>query len=200
MADTLRPQQLSHELGTPLNAILGGVELMLAGSAGPLTNEAYDCLAEIQSAGQDLSRHSKLLLLLVQALNTETLDETPVPLRQLFLDTLNDGQPAAIAKRLLLTGPSSDIWIVGDAFWLQALARCIVDVYLTGRDQGPLRISVRPPTCVRIDWPNFDRTAVPATALGLMGTVAHMHDARFDASTDDALEFFWPTARLQQRD
>ena len=41
---------------TPLNAILGNTELLLDGSAGPLSSEARACLGDIQLAGQRLMR------------------------------------------------------------------------------------------------------------------------------------------------
>ncbi len=46
---------LSHELRTPANAILGNVELLLSGSAGPLSSEMRSSLGEIQRAALDLS-------------------------------------------------------------------------------------------------------------------------------------------------
>ena len=47
---------LSHELRTPANAILGHLELLLGGSAGPLTSELRCSLGEIQKAALQLSK------------------------------------------------------------------------------------------------------------------------------------------------
>lgn len=41
---------LSHELRTPANAILGHIELLLSGSAGPLSSEIRSSLGDIQRA------------------------------------------------------------------------------------------------------------------------------------------------------
>ncbi|MDH3663374.1 MAG: hypothetical protein OEU92_25725 [Alphaproteobacteria bacterium] len=46
---------LSHELRTPANAILGHVELLLSGSAGPLSSEMRSSLGDIQRAAVTLS-------------------------------------------------------------------------------------------------------------------------------------------------
>ncbi|MEM8947950.1 MAG: histidine kinase dimerization/phospho-acceptor domain-containing protein [Pseudomonadota bacterium] len=46
---------LSHELRTPANAILGHLELLLNGSAGPLSSEMRGTLGEIQRAALTLS-------------------------------------------------------------------------------------------------------------------------------------------------
>lgn len=47
---------LSHELRTPANAILGHLELILDGSAGPLSSELRTSLGEIQRAALILSK------------------------------------------------------------------------------------------------------------------------------------------------
>ena len=46
---------LSHELRTPANAILGQVELLLSGGAGPVSGEMRASLGDIQRAAIDLS-------------------------------------------------------------------------------------------------------------------------------------------------
>lgn len=46
---------LSHELRTPTHAILGQVELILSGSAGPLSSEMRVSLGDIQHAAIQLS-------------------------------------------------------------------------------------------------------------------------------------------------
>ena len=46
---------LSHELRTPVNAIAGHVELLLSGSAGPLSADARSSLGEIQRAAATLT-------------------------------------------------------------------------------------------------------------------------------------------------
>lgn len=46
---------LSHELRTPTNAILGHIELLLSGAAGPLSIEIRTYLGDIQRAALTLS-------------------------------------------------------------------------------------------------------------------------------------------------
>ena len=46
---------LSHELRTPTHAILGQVELLLSGSAGPLSSDMRASLGDIQRAAATLS-------------------------------------------------------------------------------------------------------------------------------------------------
>lgn len=46
---------LSHELRTPTHAILGHVELLLGGSAGPLSSDMRAGLGDIQRAAATLS-------------------------------------------------------------------------------------------------------------------------------------------------
>lgn len=46
---------LSHELRTPINAIHGHVELLLSGSAGPLSTDMRTSLGDIQKAAAALT-------------------------------------------------------------------------------------------------------------------------------------------------
>ena len=45
---------ISHELRTPANAILGHLDLLLSGSLGPLSSEARQSLGDIQQASMSL--------------------------------------------------------------------------------------------------------------------------------------------------
>ena len=45
---------ISHELRTPANAILGHVELLISGAMGPLPSEVRAGLGDIQRASHDL--------------------------------------------------------------------------------------------------------------------------------------------------
>ena len=197
---TCRQRQLSHEVGTPLNAILGNVELMLDGSAGPLSAQALDCLADIQVAGQNLLRQSRMLLLLVQALEAPELENEPLSLKRLFEDAFRHALPAAPADQLLVDEGAAASWLVGDPFWLQTLARCVIDVYASGEHEGPLRVALKAPAEVRIEWPGFTQADVPATAVGLMRRIVEMHGGRMLGTLNNAFILSWPTARLVTAD
>ncbi|NJO35734.1 MAG: hypothetical protein HC869_24305 [Rhodospirillales bacterium] len=65
---------LSHELRTPANAILGHVELLLSGSAGPLSCEARASLGDIQRAAVALSAQIGQMISLAETLPAPPAD------------------------------------------------------------------------------------------------------------------------------
>ena len=66
---------LSHELRTPTNAILGHVELLLSGSAGPLTFDMRASLGEIQEAALALHRQLGMVIRLAEDLPVPMVDQ-----------------------------------------------------------------------------------------------------------------------------
>ena len=144
-------QRLCHDLRTPLNAILGNAELLLDGSAGPLSGEARACLGDIQLAGQRLMRHVGSLLALHRARATPPLaGETPVDLVELL-------------RQAPVVGPADapEVMIEG----LPGAARCVVRAIPAGS------------RCSRQRWSSCTSTAAPAAARcgsrpGLAGRAA----------------------------
>lgn len=73
---------LSHELRTPANAILGHVELMLSGSAGPISIEMRTNLGEIQKAALAIQSQLDLVIRLAEGFPMPMADwtnEGPIP-------------------------------------------------------------------------------------------------------------------------
>ncbi|HEX6141097.1 MAG TPA: histidine kinase dimerization/phospho-acceptor domain-containing protein [Geminicoccaceae bacterium] len=190
-----REPRLSHEFATPLNAILGNVELMLDGSTGPLSQQARDCLADVQAAGQDLLRQSRVLLLLIQALECPApVGEQRIALEDLFGAALDEAH--AGAEQLTVSGRHRAAALVGDPFWLKALARCIVELYLSAGRTGPLRIMIEQPPVLSIAWPGLDLAVVPASARALICRIIEMHGGRMHLPIDHTLDLSWAASRL----
>ena len=61
---------LSHELRTPTNAIVGHVELLLSGTAGPMSSEMRASLGDIQKAAISLSEQIGRLIHIAEAIPT----------------------------------------------------------------------------------------------------------------------------------
>jgi hypothetical protein len=90
---------LSHELRTPANAILGHVELLLSGSAGPLTREARASLGDIQRAAVALSAQIGRMISLA-----ETVPAPPADAQHTASCT--DAGPPADADQQPAVGPT----------------------------------------------------------------------------------------------
>jgi K+-sensing histidine kinase KdpD len=67
---------LSHELRTPTNAILGHVELLLSGSSGPISVDTRKSLGEIQTAALALHTQLDRLVRLAEGLPMPNVDPT----------------------------------------------------------------------------------------------------------------------------
>lgn len=76
---------LSHELRTPANAILGHVDLLLSGSAGAISSEMRMSLGEIQKAALALQAQLGTVIRLAEEIPMAVNDRTaqgPVPEEQ----------------------------------------------------------------------------------------------------------------------
>jgi len=78
---------ISHELRTPANAILGHTELLLSGAMGPLSAEMRGSLGSIQQAGLDLMAQIDQAIAVGQKLPLPDLKLTEV---DGLVDLLND--------------------------------------------------------------------------------------------------------------
>lgn len=67
---------LSHELRTPANAILGQIELLLSGSAGPLSADLRASLGDVQRAAVALSVRISEIVRLAEDLPPPRSDPT----------------------------------------------------------------------------------------------------------------------------
>ena len=186
-------RQLSHELRTPLNAIAGNLELLLDGSAGPLSIEARACLGEIQSASRELVRQVRVLLTWSELRESGPgRAATTVDLIALvrLLPATGGGDAATIVP------PDARFAVRGDPAWLQTLVTEIIDL---GRGSRPARRPV-----IRLDrycdgigldfsWPDFRVAEVRATQIALIVAIARVQGAAAGL-TETGLRLDWPTA------
>ncbi|HWL85558.1 MAG TPA: ATP-binding protein [Polyangiaceae bacterium] len=144
---------VSHELRTPLTLILGPLEALVAGEAGPLTPEVLERLhlmrrntARLHALVNDLLDFSKL-----EAGKAEVHWSTVSPL-EVIGDVVQDASPLAVRRHVALRGPSPEhdpgsfpldrrmfekivLNLVGNALKFTP-AGGAVDVLLTGSDAG----------------------------------------------------------------
>jgi len=191
---------LSHEIQTPLNAILGNIELLLDGSAGPLSAEARNCLEDVQIAARTLTVCARRLLLLVQALGCrERAARQPVDLLALLrrrwpAQAPGDGGQAAT--------PPAAVPLRADPGWLEVLADGIAELagdapmppappaitITRGPSEGLLRL--------KLTSPALDPRAASPVQLALVEAVLRLHGGSLDRVLEGELTMVWPQERV----
>jgi His Kinase A (phospho-acceptor) domain len=188
-------RQFGHELRTPLHAILGNVELLLDGTAGPLSTEARKCVGEIQTASRQLLRQVRTLLLWAElhageaSSDSATLDVLPL---------LRDVRAVARAAPLAIEPADASLVVRGDRFWLRTLFGEILE--LGGARNAPaIRLESRADgRSLDFSWRQSAGEAGPLQ-VALIEAIAHIQGA-VAALTSNGLSLYWPAARLPGRD
>jgi signal transduction histidine kinase len=185
-------RQLSHELRTPLNAIAGNLELLLDGSAGPLSIEARACLGEIQAASRELVRQVQVLLTWSELRESGPgRATTTVDLIALVrLSRATGGDAPTIVP------PDANFAVRGDPAWLRTLVTEIMDLDRVSRQaRGPVIRFERycDGICLDFSWPDFRAAEVRSTQIALIAAIARLQGAAAGL-TEAGLRLDWPTA------
>jgi His Kinase A (phospho-acceptor) domain len=194
--------RLGHDLRTPLNAILGNTELLLDGSAGPLSSQARACLGDIQAAGQRMMGQVQVLLELCR-LRTKPAIGPAVTLD--LIELLRGAHATHGDAAAMRVAPSGARLVVrGDAAWLAAAAAALIELYQGDRPaRGPLQIAVEAPAhhaadaALLLSWVDFRPDQVAALPIALIDAILDLHDGKV-ALTADGLRLYWPAWRLVQ--
>jgi His Kinase A (phospho-acceptor) domain len=195
--------RLCHDLRTPLNAILGNTELLLDGSAGPLSSQARACVGDIQTAGSGMMRQVQVLLDLCR------VRAIPVPAAALDLDLLALLRSAHAAARqgtpvMEVVPADARLVVRGDPAWLGTLAATLIELHPAGEQTGAPSVACieRPPhrepgATLRFFWADFRPHEVAALPLALIAAILDLHEGT-TALSGDGLRLYWPASRLVQ--
>ena len=193
--------RLGHDLRTPLNAILGNAELLLDGSAGPLSSQARACVADIQAAGRRMMGQVQVLLELCRLRPKPTSGPA---VAQDLIELLRGAHIAAAGDDALLqVSPAGARLVVrGDAAWLEAIAAAALELHHGARPEGsPLLVTVERPAqhatdrAVLLSWVDFRPDQVAALPIALIEAILDLHEGRL-ALTGEGLRLYWPAWRL----
>lgn len=140
---------MSHELQTPLNAIIGFTKLLLRGTDGDLNENQRDSLERVQNASRHL--HSLISDVLdLSMVEAELIEVHPADflLDALLQEAVENIGPQAKEKQLsLLVERTSGLMLHSDR---QRLLQCVLN-YLSNAvkftEQGAITISVREQDC-----------------------------------------------------
>jgi hypothetical protein len=193
--------RLCHDLRTPLNAILGNAELLLDGSAGPLSREARACVGDIQAAGERILRQVQALLELGRAC------AAPAAVAGEALDLLEIVRARATALdppvAVQLAPADARLVVRADPAWLGSLVAALLEVQRGAASPAPLRITLertRAPDAgalLGVTWRDFRPDQLPALPVALIEAILDLHEGMV-ASSADGLRVYWPAARLVQ--
>jgi signal transduction histidine kinase len=107
----------SHEIRTPINAVLGYTELMEMGLAGPITSQQHDYLGRVRVAGRNL------LALVNQVLDLSKIEADRIELRlaplrasRVAADAVTQVEPQGVARGVTVLDAvaAADATLVGD--------------------------------------------------------------------------------------
>lgn len=137
---------LMHEIGNPLNGVMGLTQLLLAPGAGPLTDaqrrrlelvaESADVLRRLMADGLDMARHEA---------GTFSVQVDPVPVRAVVEAALALAAPGAARNRVDLALPVGDLdaAVLADAVRLrQCLDNLIGNACKYSRGRGRVAVIV----------------------------------------------------------
>jgi hypothetical protein len=188
-------QRFGPELRTPLYAILGNVELLLDGTAGPLSAEARKCLGDVQTASRHLSRQVQTLLLWSELCAGDAhRDDASLDLIAL----LHNLRATARAAALAVEPPDACLVVHGDRFWLRTLMEEILA--LGGASAGVAAPVVRLESradgkALDFAWRHFCPGEAAPLQVALIGAIAQVQGA-VAAVTSNGLSLYWPAAGL----
>jgi hypothetical protein len=195
--------RLGHDLRTPLNAILGNTELLLDGSAGPLSSQARACLGDIQAAGHRLMGQVHVLLELCRLRSKPAIGSAVT----LDLIELLRGAHAATPEddAVMQVAPAGARLLVrGDAAWLRAVAVALIELYHGDGPAGsPMLVAVERSAhdasgaALRVSWVDFRSEQVAALPIALIDAILDLHEGKV-ALTEDGLRLYWPASRVVQ--
>lgn len=115
---------VSHELQTPMTSIVGFVEVLLSGEAGPLTPRQEDFLHKIQHGTDRVATLTKDLLTL-SSLESSAVnhEQQPLDLRTVIASTRDFFQTVIAARDVDVTfeTPEDPVMVLGNAVELESL-------------------------------------------------------------------------------
>ena len=139
---------ISHELRTPMNSILGFTELLIDGVDGPLNTEQHGSLRRVERNARKLLRliNEVLDLARIESATMELFVE-PFSLRELVAETARELQILAAAKGLELTyGVAAAVpdLVCGDDSRLRQVLLNLGDNAIKFTGRGKVEIQVEP--------------------------------------------------------
>ena len=136
----------AHELRSPLNSIIGTLQLIISDLADNPEEEREFANQAYNSALKTLGLLDEIIYVAKTEHGTEKLKIEPLQLSKMFevIEDLTYLQAANRSIRLKISPPNPDIYVLADESRLKQVLLSLIDTAIAEMDEGSINVSVHP--------------------------------------------------------
>ncbi|MEM1172562.1 MAG: HAMP domain-containing sensor histidine kinase [Cyanobacteria bacterium P01_H01_bin.35] len=136
----------AHELRSPINSMIGGLQLVISDLADDPEEEREFVNQAYNSALKTLGLMDEIIYVAKTEHGTERVNIESLQLSQVFeaVENLTYMQAANRSIRLQISPPEEDVYVLADESRLKQVLVSLIDTAIAQMDQGSVNVSVHP--------------------------------------------------------
>ena len=136
----------AHELRSPINSMIGGLQLVISDLADDPEEEREFVKQAYNSALKTLGLMDEIIYVAKTEHGTEKVNIESLQLSQVFeeVENLTYMQAANRSIRLQISPPEADIYVLADESRLKQVLVSLIDTAIAEMDEGSVNVSVHP--------------------------------------------------------